>query len=1161
MVILLISAFFPLGVFSDNETEYLKGTVYLIYDFPAATRLEVGDIKILPSREAEDLLNLSFSFSGIDSKGSKFYLNGKELGDLSAEGSIELTKEILNAGKNEIIIRLVTNSGSVYNENLVYGQYNLDDVKLNSLAVTDVMGNALPLTLVKYLPVEGKAGTTKTETTYNKSPLDIGDGWNAATGLGGSTPNVPVMAGFSFDYSEGGTSKGMVYEVDTTLLPEGENEIRFYNTESNSYYDKSEYITVNNKAPGADFGFQNGGIVYKGGELTVEIKDSVSGLKSAEIYLDDKKIKTVVKAGMVNIDTSALSEGRHTIYAYTLDRAGNKEYFFSFFTLAGKSPEMPVIEGNIVSGNSNKTYGVKLVKNINMFVNPMGDFNNAFLRNSYEESADFGDLGNITTTALGNSLPYQSFLIDVSGFDGKAVVSCTAETDGKTPYIAAAWNYKTSKWDALEKAESGESITVEADIPTYSKDGKMRINIYPDLSGNGSDTILWHTDTQYYTRYDDLNFLYKSIMDYAAGEYNQGNIAYVLFTGDFVDQMSSEAEADKEFGVASEMQKILDDAGVPNGVLAGNHDTRHTGYDYSYYVKYFPRSRYDSNKWYGGSLDNNINHFDLVTVGGYNFIIIYLSYGREADDKTVAWANQVLETYSNYNAIIATHEYLLASGVWSATSSKNLWEKIVVPNENVKMILCGHNEGVSNRIRKVEGTGREVLEILHDYQFAEINQGPKHIENGYTCDGESFLRLLTFNNSGQMIMSTYSPYYDINNYFSPYEENFVYSLDLIENRPSIKTTFFEIGVNPMETQSAEGFDGFYSADDSGRLSRIIKKEDFKHNKYYVNGDKPRYNIDETIIKTVWYSGISPTLSNSAGKPNPAGNTAEMVQSLLPDSSNQIRRTSGSTEYKAEVTEDGKVVLGFTRTDSTWISVTSPTDRVNLAENPCVYFSVTARSFVKWNISINTNFKTIYFSQYLYRHFGYFDYAVASDIRGSWQGFIDLSEYLTPGEAVSSIYLVNASRDEEIVFDYLFIGKPTGVNATFVLNDNTSRRIDIPAGDEITPPDEPYINGKAFEGWFFENGEKAEFPLKLNENAILYAKFIDKVSENDCIYYDTETEFAELIDDEPIDDSSESKPLDKTDGLAGSLPYIIAGIVIVIIIAVVIIVIKKKKIKS
>ena len=87
------------------------------------------------------------------------------------------------------------------------------------------------------------------------------------------------------------------------------------------------------------------------------------------------------------------------------------------------------------------------------------------------------------------------------------------------------------------------------------------------------------------------------------------------------------------------------------------------------------------------------------------------------------------------------------------------------------------------------------VELLADYQFAELGEGPQHVENGMTCDGEGFVRLLRFTRGGQLLVSTYSPAYDKWNYYPEYVDSLVYDLDLIETPLSIRTTDFAVGLD------------------------------------------------------------------------------------------------------------------------------------------------------------------------------------------------------------------------------------------------------------------------------------------------------------------------------------------------------------------------------
>jgi hypothetical protein len=141
-----------------------------------------------------------------------------------------------------------------------------------------------------------------------------------------------------------------------------------------------------------------------------------------------------------------------------------------------------------------------------------------------------------------------------------------------------------------------------------------------------------------------------------------------------------------------------------------------------------------------------------------------------------------------------------------------------------------------------------------------------------------------------------------------------------------------------------------------------------------------------------------------------------------------------------------------------------------------------------------------------------------------------------------------------------VGKPTGVYVDFKVDDSTIKRVFTQTGNEITPPPSPYINGWVFDGWYYENGEKAVFPLKPTENIILEAVFTQQSLEANCVYYNTE---ADIITDGRNPDESSLESGDdisgNTSGKKGSpLPYIAVGTGIVIFIGVLLFVRNKKK---
>lgn len=61
------------------------------------------------------------------------------------------------------------------------------------------------------------------------------------------------------------------------------------------------------------------------------------------------------------------------------------------------------------------------------------------------------------------------------------------------------------------------SATVE--VADYAKDGKIRAVAVVDNVGNGSNTMLWSTDPQHYTVFEDLNAFYEKVYEYIGEEY------------------------------------------------------------------------------------------------------------------------------------------------------------------------------------------------------------------------------------------------------------------------------------------------------------------------------------------------------------------------------------------------------------------------------------------------------------------------------------------------------------------------------------------------------------------------------------------------------------------------------------------------------------------
>ncbi|WP_326558476.1 carbohydrate-binding protein [Micromonospora sp. NBC_01796] len=369
---------------------------------------------------------------------------------------------------------------------------------------------------------------------------------------------------------------------------------------------------------------------------------------------------------------------------------------------------------------------------------------------------------------------------------------------------------------------------------------------------NSYDFSITHfTDTQYLTEgaaggtYDDWDgkaepsdvataeeqalwaATYRDEMQWIADNADERKIAYAAHTGDVIendyyDPLATKpdgslqrpglnAEVDKELALASSYQKILDDNGVVNQVIAGNHDNQlgaETGPD-SRFSKTFGADRYYqvAKSWPAGTEyhawdevtnpdgtvtpgRDNQNNYTLFSSGGLDFVAVGLSYGVTPQE--AKWADSVFKRYKDRNGILLSHDYLKPStnpdgrgADFSAPDGSPLYKQVVENNPNVFLVLAGHEHGVGTNLKTNVGVtvAHDVVELLADYQFYTVPAGelwPKLVDAAGNIDingdgtpdhkstdrlqfGASFLRLLQFDvDRAEMRIDTYSPF--LNNF-------------------------------------------------------------------------------------------------------------------------------------------------------------------------------------------------------------------------------------------------------------------------------------------------------------------------------------------------------------------------------------------------------------
>ena len=152
--------------------------------------------------------------------------------------------------------------------------------------------------------------------------------------------------------------------------------------------------------------------------------------------------------------------------------------------------------------------------------------------------------------------------------------------------------------------------------------------------------------------------------------------------------------------------------------LVDHHVVGHLSGDYTSFSKYFGEDRYNQNPWYGESYQDNRGHYDLITVDGIDFIMLYMGWG--IGDQEIQWMNDVLAKYPERKAILNFHEYLLASG-GLGEEPQRIYNEVVAVNPNVCMVLSGHYHNAQTVVSQFDDNhdgvnDRNVYQMLFDYQ-------------------------------------------------------------------------------------------------------------------------------------------------------------------------------------------------------------------------------------------------------------------------------------------------------------------------------------------------------------------------------------------------------------------------------------------------------------
>lgn len=283
-------------------------------------------------------------------------------------------------------------------------------------------------------------------------------------------------------------------------------------------------------------------------------------------------------------------------------------------------------------------------------------------------------------------------------------------------------------------------------------------------------TVIVLPDTQYYaSTFPDV---LRAQTGWIAHNQRTRRISAVLQLGDLVDSWSDESQ----WNVVSSSMRALDGI-VPYLVVPGNHDTnkdRDGLLDHYFLASSMP---WISATMVPGKVENS---YAVLDIGSIAWLVLGLEFGPR--DSALAWADGVLKAHPTLPAIVVTHAYLYEDGTRYGTSGpgaadrpsssqrfapqvfdytpgegindgEQIWRKLILPNPNVHLVFCGHDNGVAH-LTSSRPDGSRVQQLLSDYQW--LYQGADDYQGG-----SGFLRVVSFDYEHKQIqVSTYSPYLD-----------------------------------------------------------------------------------------------------------------------------------------------------------------------------------------------------------------------------------------------------------------------------------------------------------------------------------------------------------------------------------------------------------------
>ena len=145
---------------------------------------------------------------------------------------------------------------------------------------------------------------------------------------------------------------------------------------------------------------------------------------------------------------------------------------------------------------------------------------------------------------------------------------------------------------------------------------------YEDLAGENNYTFVNIPDPQYQTQYKPE--ILDAQMEWIRDNRERLNTAMAICVGDVTQD-----DTEREYQLADQAFRILDEANMPYLVTDGNHDGER-------FKEYFSGSRYEGDLGYQGTGPSGISSYSIIRAGSYEYLFLSLPWeATDLDRKSV----------------------------------------------------------------------------------------------------------------------------------------------------------------------------------------------------------------------------------------------------------------------------------------------------------------------------------------------------------------------------------------------------------------------------------------------------------------------------------------------------------------------------------------------